>query len=179
MADVKRSLLGGHHSNLGGTHTKGRSQKNAKNKKDERNKKTRGLGWNRIRLTIQALSTVSIDTGIGGENFVEDEPPLGISPPELSQPLFTNPTGASGTSLLVPLPGTVPASRLMVIPLSPINSWSSITMPTEPFWNTATRTAWITLANSNELLSMEINVLVCDPLRHSPGRADTYTSKAA
>lgn len=164
MADVKRALF----SNSGST----RNRRKA-------NKRTTGLGWNRIRLTIQALATVSIDTGIGGENLVKKAPPLGISPPETSQQSFPNPTGSSSTLLLTPLPGAVPASRLMVIPLSPINSWSSITMPTEPLWNTTTETAWITLANSNEFLPVEINLLVYDPLRHSPGRADTYTSGAA
>jgi hypothetical protein len=67
----------------------------------------------------------------------------------------------------------------MVIPLSPINNWANITMPTEPLWNAVTKTAWITLANTSEFLPMEINFLVCDPLRHSPGRAATYTSGAA
>lgn len=176
MADVKMALLGGQHSNLGVARN---SHKGGGRKKDKKkNKRAAGLGWNRIRLTIQALSTVSIDTAIGGENFVEGAPPLGILPSEASQQSFTNPTGSGSTSLLMPLPGALPASRLMVIPLSPTNNWSSITMPTEPLWNITTRTAWITLANSNELLPVEINLLVYDPLRHGPGKADTYTSGA-
>lgn len=140
---------------------------------------TEGLGWNRLRLTIQPLTTVAIDTGIGG-NLVEGEPPLGTIPPEFDQPPFsgpfTDPTGVVTTTLLVPAPGTLPASRLMVIPLPPISNWTNITIPTEPFFNTATQTAWITLANTNETLPVEINVLVWDPLRRSPGRVDTYAS---
>ena len=139
-----------------------------------------GLGWNHIRLTIQPLTTVSIDTGIGGDNIVPGEPPLGTIPPAFDQPPFsgpfTDPTGVVATTLLVPPPGTTPASRLMVIPLPPISNWTNITIPTEPFWNTATLTVWITLANTNELLPVEINILVWDPLRRCPGRADTYSS---
>ena len=139
----------------------------------------RGLGWNRIRLTIQPLTTVSIDTGIGG-NLVEGEPPLGTVPPEFDRPPFsgplTDPTGVVATTLLVPPPGTTPASRLMMIPLPPTSNWASIAVPTEPFFNEATRTAWITLANTSQTLPAEINVLAWDPLRSFPGRADTYTS---
>jgi len=140
---------------------------------------TEGLGWNRIRLTIQPLTTVSIDTRIGG-NLVEGEPPLGIVPPEFNQPPFggpfADPTGVVATTLLVPPPGTTPASRLMVFALPPTSNWKNITIPTEPFFNTATQTAWITLANTSETLPAEINVFVWDPLRRGPGRADTYSS---
>jgi hypothetical protein len=153
MADVKKVLFGGHAS--GGAPrvtTKERGQKGEKSKRLQT-----GLGWNRIRLTLQPLTTISIDTGIGCENRIKGAPPLAILLPDTLQPPFTNPTGAGGTSLLVPVPGTLPSSRLMVIPLPPINNW----------------------ANINELLPMEINLLVYDPLKHSPGRADTYTSGAA
>jgi hypothetical protein len=64
----------------------------------------------------------------------------------------------------------------MVIPLPPISPWTNIAMPTEPFWNTSTQTAWITLVNTNEILSVEINILLWDPLRRRPGRADTYAA---
>jgi hypothetical protein len=122
---------------------------------------------------------VSIDTGIGGENDVEGEPPLGTEPSGTSLPSFPNPTGEGDTALLVPAAGALPASRLMVIPLAPVSSWTSVTLPTEPFWNTTTETAWITLVNTDPLLAKEVNLLVWDPLRRSPGRADTYTSGAA
>lgn len=138
-----------------------------------------GLGWNRLRLTIQPLTTVSVDTGIGG-NLVDGEPPLGTVPPAFDQPPFSGPfqgpTGVVVTTLLVPPPGTTPASRLMVFPLPPIGDWMNITLPTEPFFHPATQTAWITLANTSETLPVEVNVFVWDPLRRDPGRADTYTS---
>ncbi len=138
-----------------------------------------GLGWNRIRLTIQPLTTVLIDSGIGG-NLVEGEPPLGTLPPELAQPPFSgpfsDPTGVITTTLLVPPPGTTPASRLMILPLPPTRNWDDITIPTEPFFHTATQTAWFTLTNTHETLPVEINLLAWDPLRSFPGKADTYTS---
>lgn len=138
-----------------------------------------GLGWNHIQLTIQPTTTVMIDTGIGG-NLVEGEPPLGTVPPEFDQPpfsgQFTNSTGVIVTTLLVPAPGTTPASRLMVVPLPPTKNWDDVAIPTEPFFNPVTETAWITLANTNELLPVTINILVQDPLRSGPGRADTYAS---
>lgn len=140
---------------------------------------TQGLGWNRLRLTIQPLTTVSIDSGIGG-NLAEDQPPLGTIPPQFDQPPFsgpfTDPTGVVTTTLLVPTPGVTPASRLMIVPLPPIGNWTNIAIPTEPFFNTATQTAWFTLANTHETLPVEINVLMWDPLRRGLGRADTYAS---
>ena len=140
---------------------------------------TEGLGWNRIRLTIQPLAMVMIDTGIGG-NLVPGEPPLGTIPPQFDQPpfsgQFTNSTGVVVTTLLTPPPGTTPGSRLMISPLPPTKNWDDIAIPTEPFFNPVTETAWFTLSNTNQLLPVEINILVWDPLRRSPGRADTYAS---
>ncbi len=183
MADVKTALVPQHHDERGKRGKRGprgpRGPRGHDADTEDCDEKG-GFGWNRIRLTIQPLTTVSIDTGIGGQNLVEGEPPLGTIPPEFDQPPFsgpfTDPTGVVTTTLLVPAPGTTPASRLMVIPLPPISNWGNITIPTEPFWNTTTLTAWITLANTNEFLPVEINILVWDPLRRCPGRADTYAS---
>lgn len=163
MADVKHALF---------------SQRPSA-RKDRPKKVKNGLGWNRLRLTIPPLTTVRIDTGVGGKNLVKGALPLGASIPEVNQPALPNPTGQSGTSLLNPLPGTLPASRLMVLPMMPISPWIDVTMPTEPSWSARTQTAWITLANTNEALALEINLLVWDPLRASPGNAATYTSGEA
>lgn len=145
-------------------------------RKTHAQKAKKGLGWNRLRLTIQPLTTLRIDTGVGGQNIVKGALPLGTSLPEVSLPDLPNPTGSGGTSLLVPMPGTLPASRLMVLPMMPINNWIDVTMPTEPYWSSITQTAWITLANTNDSLALEVNLLVWDPLRASPGTAATYTS---
>jgi hypothetical protein len=87
-----------------------------------------------------------------------NEPPLGV---ELAPP--------------GPADGTLPASRIQVIPMSPISPWNNITHG-EPFVNPATGTVWVTFNNQNEI-SGTINVLFWDP--HSmvgPGDADTYNS---
>lgn len=169
MADIKKSPF------LEPSKIKKGGQKAAKGAK------TPALAWNHLRLTIQPLATVLIDTGIGGDgqNLVDGEPPLGVTPPDTASDPFTSPTGGGTTSQLVPAPGTLPASRLMLIPLLPVSNWLSLSMPTEPLWNTTTQTAWITLVNTSDLLPLEINLLALDPLRHSPGKADTYVSGAA
>ena len=172
MADIKKAVFCERPQNCGGS-------RNGPKSEGQKGTKSPALGWNHIRLTIQPLATMSIDTGIGGKNLVEGEPPLGITPPDTASGPFTSPTGGGDTSQLVPAPGTLPASRLMLIPLLPVNNWLSISMPTEPLWNTTTQTAWITLVNTNELLALEINLLAWDPLQHSPGKADTYASGAA
>jgi hypothetical protein len=171
MADIKKAVF------LEPSKTSGGPKKGGQ--KPTKGEKTPALAWNRLRLTIQPLTTVSIDTGIGGENLVAGEPPLGVTPSDTASDPFTSPTGGGTTSQLVPAPGTLPASRLMLIPLLPASNWLSISMPTEPLWNTTTQTAWITLVNTSDLLPLEINLLAWDPLRHSPGKADTYVSGAA
>lgn len=138
------------------------------------------LAWRRLRLTIQPLTTVMIDTGVTGKkgkNHLDDQPPLGVIPEKFDNnlPPFNDPTGVISTVQFVPPPGTKPASRAEVIPLPPIANWVNIDMPTEPFWNPKTKTVWITLSNTNQLLPTEINVLVLDPAELGPGKADTYT----
>jgi hypothetical protein len=118
------------------------------------------LLWNRQRLTLDAGLT-SIDTRLQQVNksFADmspNEPPLGVT---------IAPPG--------PPDGTPPASRIQVIPMSPIPLWTDITHG-EPFVNPATGTVWVTFNNGGKT-PVEINVLFWDP--HSaigPGQASTY-----
>jgi len=122
--------------------------------------KAGALLWNRQRITLTA-GTNNIDTGLtqvgrGFENMSKGEPPLGTS---------SAPPG--------PVPGTLPASRIQVIPMAPTAAWALVTHG-EPFVNPATNTIWVSFSNGNET-PVEINVLLWDP--HSivgPGEADTY-----
>lgn len=118
------------------------------------------LLWNRQRLTLPPGFS-SIDTGLRQVNksFADmspNEPPLGVE---------AAPPG--------PPDGTLPASRVHVIPMAPLSVWSTITHG-EPFVNPATGTVWVTF-NSNNEGSVQINALFWDP--HSmvgPGQAAPY-----
>jgi hypothetical protein len=135
----------------------------------------------RRRITIQPLTCVLVDTFINSPNEVMGAPPLGTIPPQFDLPpfsgQFTDSTGIVETTLLTPVPGTLPASRLQVIPEPPISNWSNISMPTEPFWNPVTGTVWVTLCNTNQLLPVEINVFFLDPLISGKCKVDTYSSQ--
>lgn len=117
------------------------------------------LLWNRRRLLL-VEGTTDVDTGLRqpqqafGASSI-DEPPLGIA------------------GIAPPPPGTLPASRVQVIPLAPTTVWGAITH-SEPWLNTATGTVFVTFVNSNEG-SLDINVLFWDPHTSiGPGKADTY-----
>jgi hypothetical protein len=81
------------------------------------------------------------------------------------------PLGVSGVA--APAPGTLPASRVQVIPLAPTGAWGAVSH-SEPWLNTATGTVFVTFSTTNEGTA-DINVLFWDP--HTlvgPGQADTY-----
>lgn len=122
--------------------------------------KAGALLWNRRRITIGAGAT-SIDTGLQQPNksfgdYSPGEPTLGVE---------SAPPG--------PADGTLPASRVQVIPEAPLNPWQGVTHG-EPFVNPATGTVWVTFNNSSEN-TISLNVLFWDP--HSmvgPGAAVPY-----
>lgn len=120
------------------------------------------LLWNRMRIDVDPVEGgVDIDTGLTQLNkgFSADsvnEPPLGIS-------------GA-----LPPLNGSLPASRVQVIPLAPLDKWFGI-VHSEPYFNTTTGTVHVQFYNIGEGRASDLNVLFWDP--HSaigPGEASTY-----
>lgn len=124
--------------------------------------KAGALLWNRQRLTLENGFT-TVDTGLtqvnqAFGNMSPNEPPLGVT---------SAPPG--------PADGTLPASRVHVIPQSPRNSWATISHG-EPFVDPVTRTVKVTFSNTLEG-PVTINVLFWDP--HSmvgPGEADTYNA---
>jgi len=124
------------------------------------------LLWNRQRITLPNGFT-TINTGLtqvskAFGNMSLNEPPLGVS---------IAPPG--------PPDGTLPASRVHVIPEAPLAAWAAITHG-EPFVDPATGTVKVTFNNAtagSPPPSVEINVLFWDP--HSmvgPGEADTYNA---
>ncbi len=123
--------------------------------------KAGALLWNRQRITL-AGGLTAFDTGLAqiGKAFGDmslNEPPLGAT---------SAPPG--------PPDGTLPASRIMVIPEAPTAAWASVTHG-EPYRNPATNTMWVTFSNDGG--STTINVLFWNP--HSsmgPGDADTYNA---
>lgn len=128
--------------------------------------KTAGqLLWRRIRIESIPVSVeggTDIDTGLTQVNksfdaSSVDEPPLGV------------------TSLSAPIPGTLPASRVHVIPLAPLDKWFGITH-SEPYFNPATGTVHVTFFNQGERGTVSnLNVLFWDPHTSiGPGQADTY-----
>ncbi len=123
-------------------------------------KKAGALLWHRMRITLQGGDT-DVDTGVTqlGKSFENDslgEPPLGIS------------------GVAPPPSGTLPASRVDVVPMAPTTAWTNITH-SEPYFNTTTNTVHVVFTNASA--PIEINVLFWDP--HTivgPGQADTYNA---
>lgn len=129
-------------------------------------KKAGQLLWNRQRMTL-AGGVTTIDTGLTqvSRSFESEsigEPPLGVT---------VAPPG--------PADGMLPASRIQVIPMAPLEDWSGITHG-EPFVDPATNTVKVTFTNTSSPPStVTPNVLFWDP--HSmmgPGDADTYNPEA-
>jgi hypothetical protein len=130
-------------------------------------KKAGTLLWNRLHQLL-APGFTTVDTGLtqGNKAFAgmsPGEPPLGVE---------AAPPG--------PPDGTLPASRVQVIPMSPISAWGAVTHG-EPFVDPVTGTVKVTFNNATivdeEPVSVTINVFFWDP--HSmvgPGEADTYNS---
>lgn len=125
--------------------------------------KAGNLLWNRQRITVGPNST-DVNTGLRQANRSFEassvgEPPLGIA------------------GVAAPADGALPASRVQVIPLAPTPEWADVTH-SEPWFNTATGTVFVTFATTNESTST-INVLFWDPhTLMGPGEADTYNAPA-
>jgi hypothetical protein len=123
-------------------------------------KKAGALLWNRMRVTLSASVTTDVDTGLTQPNrsfpdYSPGEPPLGVS------------------AAVSPPPGTLPASRVHVIPLAPTNAWAVVTHG-EPYFNTVTGTIHVLFDIAAG--APTINVLFWDP--HSmvgPGQAVPYS----
>jgi hypothetical protein len=118
------------------------------------------LLWNRQHLILAGgFTTVDTllqqpDQAFGASSV--NEPPLGVS---------AAPPG--------PGAGTTPASRIQVIPLSPIPAWTSLTHG-EPFVDPATGTVKVTFSNFSGG-PLTVNVLFWDPsTKIGPGQANTY-----
>jgi hypothetical protein len=118
------------------------------------------LLWNRKRFTLPG-GTTDVDTGLeqSSMSFAASsvgEPPLGV------------PGAAS------PTPGALPASRVQVIPMSPLPNWANITHG-EPYFNTTTNTVHVSFTNGST--TIEINALFWDPSTIvGPGLASTYNA---
>ena len=116
------------------------------------------LLWNRRRITVSV--TVDIDTGLTqvGRSFgnsSQSEPPFGVN----------------GT--VSPPDGTLPASRVQVIPMAPLSKWATITHG-EPYFNTTTGTVHVQFATGEGPVT-NLNVLFWDPHTVAgPGAAVTY-----
>jgi hypothetical protein len=128
------------------------------------------LLWNRKHLHLVSVEgepvELDVDTGLCQVNkaFGESsssEPPLGVS----------------GTA--APAPGTLPASRVQVIPLAPTAPWALVTH-SEPWYSTVTNTVHVTFFAPAEMApetptDVQINVLFWDPHTEiGPGQADPY-----
>lgn len=117
------------------------------------------LLWRRRRLTL-ASGTTDIDTGLiqQTKDFADqspDEPPLGVS------------------AAVSPPAGTLPASRIQVVPMVPLAPWIDI-VHGEPYLNTMTNTIHVSFTN-NSKTPTDVNVFFWDP--HTllgPGQANTY-----
>lgn len=128
-------------------------------------KKQGTLLWNRMKIVLGSFETKIVDTGLTQENrnfadMSSGEPPLGI---ETTTP---------------PLPGTLPASRVQVIPLAPLAPWlGAFVDHGEPFFDPTTQTVKVRFTSGEG--GAVVNVLFWNP--HSvlgPGDADTYGSPA-
>lgn len=123
-------------------------------------RKAGALLWNRQRITVNAVNT-PINTGLTQDNkafasMSPNEPPFGV------------------VSAVAPVGGTPPASRVQVIPMSPLSKWGAL-IHSEPYFNPNTGTVFVDFNTTNESTITDINVLFLDP--HSimgPGQADTY-----
>lgn len=128
--------------------------------------KAGALLWNRQHITLPPGIT-PIDTGLRQVNQAF----AGMSPNEPSYGVAIAPPG--------PPDGTGPASRIQVLPQSPLAAWNAVTHG-EPYLNPATNTIWVTFNNATEIdeepVSVTLNVFFWDP--HSmvgPGAAEPYT----
>lgn len=121
------------------------------------------LLWNRQRITLTA-GPLNVDTGLRqvNRNFEANsvgEPPLGVA------------------GVAPPAAGTLPASRVQVIPMAPMSGWANVTH-SEPWFNTATGTVFVTFTGGGEGGEV-INVMFWDPATVAgPGDADTYNAPA-
>jgi hypothetical protein len=63
-----------------------------------------------------------------------------------------------------------------VIPLAPTSKWNNISH-SEPWFNTTTKTVWVTFTNAGEVTLTNLNALFWDPSTLvGPGQADTYNA---
>jgi len=128
--------------------------------------KAGALLWNRRRITLTNCVNTTIDTGLTQVNksfagMSPNEPPLGIT---------IAPPG--------PPDGSLPASRVQVIPQAPLAAWSVVTHG-EPFVDPADGTVKVVFVVTGHT-PVTINVLFWDP--HSivgPGQASTYNPSCA
>jgi len=119
--------------------------------------KAGALLWNRMRFQVLD-GVIDIDTGLTQLNrsfpdYSPGEPPLGVN------------------AAVSPIAGTLPASRIMIIPLAPLSDWASVTHG-EPYFSTVTNTIHVQFSNGVDVF---VNALFWNP--HSligPGNADTY-----
>lgn len=124
-------------------------------------RKSGTLLWNRMQVALSTDLTTDVDTGITQLNrsfpdYSPNEPPLGVQ---------TVPPG--------PPNGSLPASRVQVIPLSPLGSWLDISHG-EPYFDPTTGTIHVNFSVT-PIEGTLMNVFFWDP--HSmagPGEADPY-----
>jgi hypothetical protein len=113
------------------------------------------LLWNRQMVSIVASVVKDVDTGIAQTNRGLVDPILGVP----------------GTHTSPPAGGTMPASRVMVIPLVPVDQWVGVTH-TEPYIDPVTNTVHVQFSCASDAL---INVWFWDPhTAIGPGAAMSY-----
>jgi hypothetical protein len=189
MSDIKVSPSGSEFHDEGRDHEEGRKH-HEEGRKHERCDnsldaqyrlltKHKPLFWNRINLMIPPFTTVLVNTGIRQSERECLNPFIGLIPIETGEtdiPPFNDETGVQAISTLPVLPGSLPASRVMVIPMPPIAPWVQVAIPTEPFWDPQTKSVIITLANTGPTL-VPLNVLVWNPSYfNGPGEAVPYAN---
>jgi len=124
-------------------------------------RKDGALLWNRQRIALP-FGVTDVDTGLTqvSKTFADqspNEPILGI------------------ISTVSPVPGTLPPSRVHVIPLAPTLEWVPDVTHSEPYFNPMTGTVHVEFTNNGRPVT--VNVLFWDP--HTlvgPGQADTYNA---